>query len=412
MADGERVTACRSCGSAALRPFLSLGRMPIANALLAEADLARKEARYPLEVGFCESCTLVQLLFALPADAIFDEAYPYFSSFSDDLLTHSKAHVEGLLAAGRLGPDRLLVEVASNDGYLLRHALERGVPVLGIEPTPGPAAAARSLGIPTLGAFFGRGMAADLRREHGPADVIVANNVMAHVPDLNGFVAGFRELVADDGLITIENPYVRDLIDHAEFDTIYHEHWCYFSCTAVDALMRRHGLSLNDVEYFPALHGGTLRWWVSPVPAPTDRVRAYLAEERERGLTTFAAYERFGERAAAVAAELRAMLARLRADGATIAAYGATAKGSTLLNYTGIGAETLDFVADRNPHKQGHWTPGGRLPIVPAEALLERQPGYVVLLAWNFADEILRQQAEYRRRGGKFIVPIPSPVVV
>jgi C-methyltransferase C-terminal domain/Putative zinc binding domain/Methyltransferase domain len=412
VADGERVEACRSCGSTALRPFLSLGRVPIANALLTAADLAREEPRYPLEVGFCESCSLVQLLFALPADAIFDESYPYFSSFSEDLLAHAKAHVEGLLAAGRLGPDRLLVEVASNDGYLLRHAVERGVPVLGIEPTPGPAAAARALGIPTLMAFFGRGMAAGLRRDHGPADVIVANNVMAHVPDLNGFVAGFRELIADDGLITIENPYLRDLIDHAEFDTIYHEHWCYFSCTAVDALMRRHGLYLNDVEYFPRLHGGTLRWHVSPVEARTPRALAYLDEERQRGLTAFGAYERFGERVAGIAHELRMMLARLRAEGATIAAYGATAKGSTLVNYVGIDQRTLAFVADRNPHKQGTWTPGARVPIVPAEALLERQPDYVLLLAWNFADEILRQQAEYRRRGGRFIVPIPSPVIV
>ncbi len=252
--------------------------------------------------------------------------------------------------------------------------------MFGIEPTPGPGAAARELGIPTLQAFFGRGMAADLRRDHGAADVIVANNVMAHVPDLNGFVAGFRELIADDGLITIENPYVRDLIDHAEFDTIYHEHWCYFSCTAVDALMRRHDLFLNDVEYFPRLHGGTLRWHVSPVEAPTDRALGYLAEERDRGLTGFPAYERFGERVAGIAGELRGLLGELRASGATIAAYGATAKGSTLVNYAGIDHRTIAFVADRNPHKQGHWTPGARIPIVSAESLLERQPDYVLLL--------------------------------
>ncbi len=286
MSEGARVATCRSCGSPELRPFLSLGATPIANALLGEDDLAREEPRFPLAVGFCETCTLVQLTYALPADAIFDDAYPYFSSYSDDLLAHSLEHVEGLIATGRLGPGKLLVEVASNDGYLLRHAMERGVPVLGIEPTAGPAAAARDLGIPTLQTFFGTGMAADLRREYGPADVIVANNVMAHVPDLNGFVEGFRELIADDGVITVENPYVRDLVDHAEFDTIYHEHWCYFSCSAVDALMRRHGLFLNDVDYFPKLHGGTLRWWISPVEAPTDRVRSYLAEERERGFTT------------------------------------------------------------------------------------------------------------------------------
>jgi SAM-dependent methyltransferase len=412
MADGTRVDACRSCGSPALRPFLDLGTVPVANALLREEDLAREEPRFPLEVGFCEACTLVQLLYALPADAIFDDAYPYFSSFSEDLLAHSRAHVEALIDAGRLGPGKRLVEVASNDGYLLRHAVERGVPVLGIEPTPGPAAAARELGIPTLQAFFGTGMAAELRREHGPADVIVANNVMAHVPDLNGFVEGFRELVADDGLIEIENPWVRDLIDHAEFDTIYHEHWCYFSTTAVDALMTRHGLHLNDVAYFGKLHGGTLRWSVSPVAARTDRCRAVLAEERERGLTGFAAYERFGERVAGIAGDLRALLAGLKAEGRSIAAYGATAKGSTLVNYAGIDHRTLDFVADRNPHKQGHWTPGARLPIVSAEALLERQPDYTLLLAWNFADEIMRQQDEYRRRGGRFIVPIPTPVVV
>jgi hypothetical protein len=289
--------------------------------------------------------------------------------------------------------------------------MERGVPVLGIEPTPGPAAAAREIGIPTLQTFFGTGMAADLRREYGPADVIVANNVMAHVPDLNGFVEGFRELIADDGLITVENPYVRDLLDHAEFDTIYHEHWCYFSCSAVDALMRRHGLFLNDVEYFPKLHGGTLRWHISPVEAPTDRALGYLAEERDRGLTGLAPYVAFADRVSTIAEDLRQLLARLRADGASIAAYGATAKGATLLNYAGITHETIDFVADRNPHKQGHWTPGARLPIVDATALVERQPDYVLLLAWNFADEIIRQQAEYARRGGQFILPIPSPTI-
>ncbi len=411
MPEGAPVTVCRSCGTPGLKPFLSLGETPVANALLTEADLARIEPRFPLQVGFCVSCTLVQLTYALPVDAIFDDAYPYFSSFSEDLLVHSREHVEGLIASGRLGPDKLLVEVASNDGYLLRHAKERGIPVLGIEPTAGPAAAAREIGIPTLQTFFGTGMAAELRTEYGPADVIVANNVMAHVPDLNGFVEGFRELIADDGLITVENPYVRDLVDHNEFDTIYHEHWCYFSCHAVDALMRRHGLFLNDVEYFPKLHGGTLRWHISPLEAPTARALVYLAEERERGLTALPAYVTFANRVAAIAEDLRQLLARLRAEGSSIAAYGATAKGATLLNYAGITHETIDFVADKNPHKQGFWTPGARLPIVDPAVLLELQPDYLLLLAWNFADEIIRQQATYAERGGQFILPIPTPTI-
>ena len=412
MAEAIRVVACRSCGAPGPRPFLSLGVTPIANALLSEADLGRDEPRFPLEVGFCEACTLVQLTHALPAEAIFDDAYPYFSSFSELVVSHAREHVEGLVASGRLGPGKRLVEVASNDGYLLRQAMEHGVEVFGIEPTPGPAAAAIAAGVPTRQAFFGDGYARELRAEIGPADVIVANNVMAHVPDLNGFVAGFRELVADDGLITIENPWIGDLMEHAEFDTIYHEHYCYFSCTAVDALMRRHDLSLNDIEYFPELHGGTLRWHVGPVRAPTERALGYLADERATGLTSFDAYERFGERVESIVADLRALLARLRGEGATIAAYGAAAKGATLLNRAGIGADMLDYVVDRNTHKQGHWMPGARLPIVAPEALMERPPDYLLLLAWNFAPEIMRQQADYAARGGRFIVPIPTPTIV
>ncbi|MEJ7696115.1 MAG: class I SAM-dependent methyltransferase [Candidatus Limnocylindrales bacterium] len=312
MADAVHVEACRSCGAPSPRPFLSLGVTPIANALLAEADLARSEPCFPLGVAFCESCTLVQLTDVLPADVIFGQDYPYYSSFSDALLAHAREHVEGLLATGRLGPGKRLVEVASNDGYLLAPAMEHGVDVLGIEPTPGPAAAARALGIPTRQVFFDLDAARELRAEHGPADVIVANNVMAHVPDLNGFVAGFRALIADDGLITIENPWVRDLVRHAEFDTIYHEHYCYFSCTAVDALMRRHGLSLNDIEYFPNLHGGTLRWHVGPRADRTERAAAYLREEEADGLTSFAAYGAFADRVDGIVTDLRALLARLR----------------------------------------------------------------------------------------------------
>ena len=412
MPDAQFVERCRSCGGSAPRPFLSLGETPIANSLLTEDRLAAPEPRYPLGVGFCPTCSLVQLTHALPAEAIFDADYPYFSSFSDALCRHAREHALNLVATRGLDERSLVVEVASNDGYLLRNFVEAGVPALGIEPTPGPAAAAREVGVETLEAFFTADLAAQLRAEGRRADVIVANNVMAHVPDLNGFVAGFRTLIADDGLITIENPYVRDLIERREFDTIYHEHFCYFSCTAVSRLMRRHELFVNDVEYFPDLHGGTLRWHVSPIEAPGERIARYLADEVERGLTDFAYYADFGARVRSITDELIVLLAGLKAEGASIAAYGAAAKGATLLNSAGIDHRTIDFVVDRNTHKQGHWMPGARLPILDPSAIVERMPDYVLVLAWNFLDEILRQQEEYRRRGGRFIVPIPRPEIL
>jgi hypothetical protein len=251
-----------------------------------------------------------------------------------------------------------------------------------------------------------------MRDDHGPADVIIANNVMAHVPDLNGFVEGMRILVADDGIITVENPYVRDLIEHCEFDTIYHEHFCYFSCTAVKALANRHGLFLNDVEYFPNLHGGTLRWHLGPTEAPTERALSFLAEEEQSGLTTFDHYAAFAARVEKIKSDLVARLSLLRSEGSSIAAYGAAAKGSTLLNYMGIDSRLVDFVVDRNVHKQGRLMPGVHIPIRDTSALLEDQPDFVLMLAWNFKDEILRQQSEYRDRGGRFIVPIPTVEVV
>ena len=407
-----RVDRCRSCGAPGPRPFLDLGATPVANALLDPSDLDRPEPRFPLAVGMCESCSLVQLTHVLPADVIFGSSYPYFSSYSDHLVGHAREHIERLVSDRGLRPDSLVVEVASNDGYLLQHAVRAGIPVLGIEPTPGPAAAARERGIPTIEAFFGEDLAATLRAEGRRADVIVANNVMAHVPDLNGFVAGFRTLIADDGLITIENPWVRDLVEHSEFDTIYHEHVCYLSCASVGALMDRHDLHLNDVEYFPDLHGGTLRWYVSPVAEPTARLEGYLAEERARGMTSFGFYADFGSRVRETVEALVAQLASLKRAGKSIAAYGAAAKGATLLNVAGIDHTTIDFVVDLNDHKQGKLMPGARLPILAPSALLERRPDYVLILAWNFEAEILAQQQAYRDLGGRFIIPIPSPRIV
>jgi hypothetical protein len=392
--------------------FLSLGSTPLADALVRPDEVDQTDESFPLEVAFCPDCTLVQILEEVPPEKLFVDNYLYFSSFSPYLLEHSREHAEGLIAARGLGADSFVVEVASNDGYLLRNFVEHGIPVLGIEPAPDQAVAAEQVGVPTLTEFFGADLAAKVRDEHGPADVIIANNVMAHVPDLNGFVEGFAVLLADDGVVTVENPCIRDLIDHREFDTIYHEHHCYFSCHAVDALVRRHGLFLNHVEYFPKLHGGTLRWHIGRRDARTPEAQAFLDEEQARGLVGFDYYRDFGTEVATIKTELLALLQGLEAEGKTIAAYGAAAKGSTLVNYVGIGTDLVDFVVDRNVHKQGLFMPGTHLPIADPSRLLDDQPDYLLLLAWNFKDEILEQQSEYAARGGRFIVPVPSPAIL
>jgi len=403
---------CRSCGEQGLKVFLSLGKTPLADALVRPDEASQDEDRFPLEVAFCPSCSLVQILEEVPAEKLFVENYLYFSSFSPYLLQHSRDHALGLIESRELASDSLVVELASNDGYLLRNFVERGIPVLGIDPAPDQAAAANEAGIPTIAEFFGVEMAKRLRADGRQADVIIANNVMAHVPDLNGFVEGISILLAVDGPATIENPYVRDLIAHREFDTIYHEHFCYYSCTAVDALMRRHGLFLNHVEHFPNLHGGTLRWHVSHTEGRSADAARYLDEERRAGMTSFGYYERFGTEVVEVKEQLLDLLTSLKAAGARIAAYGAAAKGSTLVNYVGMGRELIDFVVDRNVHKHGLLMPGVHLPIRPTDALLLEQPDYVLLLAWNFKDEITAQQSDYLARGGRFIVPVPRPTVI
>ena len=412
MSIATAVTNCRSCGTTDLHPVLSLGSTPIANELTDSAEAAKALDRYPLGIVFCSECSLVQLGHELPAEAIFDDDYPYYSSFSDALCLHSETHVTEMIRSRGLGPDSLVVELASNDGYLLQYAQAAGVPVQGIDPARGPAEAAVAKGIPTINDFFTPDQARQMRGDSKGADLIIANNVMAHVPDLNGFVEGMSILLADGGVITVENPYVRTLIDHREFDTIYHEHFCYFSCTAVDNLMQRHGLYLNDVAYFPDLHGGTCRWYISRSPERSPVAERYLAEEKEVGLTETGYYEKFAEAAASNREELRALCAKLKSEGKTVAAYGAAAKGATLLNYGGLTDEDLEFVTDRNTHKQGRYMPGAGLLIRPVEALVEDQPDYVLLLAWNFATEIVSQQQEYVARGGQFIVPVPRPRVL
>ncbi len=399
---------CRSCGADGLKRVLSLGETPLADRLLTEDMLAQPEPVYPLTVVFCPSCTLMQIAETVSPEELFCENYPYYSSFSPALLEHSRQNAEELIRDRRLGPDSLVVELASNDGYMLKNFVAAGVPVLGIDPAEGPARAAQQAGVETLCTFFGQDMAEQLSAEGRRADVIIANNVLAHVADLNGFVEGIRILLADDGVAVIECPYVRDLIEHCEFDTIYHEHLCYYSVTALKNLFRRHELWLNDVRRLP-IHGGSLRLYVGRGDQPTHAVDKLLEEEKTEGAVEFGYYRSFAQRVESLRDELRGFLRGLKSNGKRIAAYGAAAKGATMINYVGIGTDIVDFVVDRNTHKHGCYMPGQHLPVCPVERLLEKMPDYVLLLAWNFADEIVQQQSEYLDRGGVFIRPVPHP---
>jgi len=402
---------CRSCGSASLVPTLDLGVTPLADRLMNDQTLREPEPVCPLTVVTCRDCSLVQIRETVDPRVLFGADYPYYSSVSEGLLRH----FAGTAAAARkrrpVNASSLVVELASNDGYLLKNYVQDGIPVLGIDPAQGPVEVARKRGVDTMHAFFTRALAEELAGSGRRADILHANNVLAHVADTNGFVAGIAMVLKDDGLAVIECPYVRDLVDHCEFDTIYHQHLCYFSVTALDALFRRHGLVLVDVERV-AIHGGSLRLFVAKQGTPGAAAQAILAEERALGLDGPAYYESFAERVRTLRTRLRDLVGRLKADGARIVGYGAAAKACTLLAYTGIGAEQLECLVDKSTFKQGWYFPGNHLPIRSPDWLLEAQPEYTLILPWNFADEIMAQQAEYRRRGGKFIIPVPDPVIV
>ena len=406
---------CRSCGSTSGRPVLDLGLQPLANNLPRPEDLSRPEPRFPLRVAVCDSCWMLQITDIVPPVELFSE-YLYFSSFSDAMLRHSKQAVDQHLAQEKLHAGSFVVEVASNDGYLLRNFVDAGVPCLGIEPAANIARVAVERGVPTLNRFFSLELARELASQGRQADLILGNNVFAHVPDTNDFVAGLAALVKPTGRITLEFPYGCDLVEHLEFDTIYHEHVFYFTLTALIPLFARHGLDVVDVQRIP-IHGGSLRFSAAPTRSRPigDSVRVLLAEEATKGVASPAYYEAFAGRVQALRTQLLELLHELHAQGARIAAYGASAKGSTLLNFYGIGRQgfdCLEFVADRSTAKQARLTPGSHLPILPPSELLARRPDYALLLTWNFAEEILAQQHEYRAAGGKFIVPVPTVRVV
>ena len=403
---------CRSCEANGLVTILSLGKTPLANSLLTAEQLEQPEPTYPLDLAFCPHCSLVQITETVPPEKLFSE-YLYFSSFSDTMVQHARTVAERLIESRGLGSNSLVAEIASNDGYLLQHYKGAGVPVLGIEPAANIARVAEEeRGIPTLREFFNDELARALRAQNKLADVIHANNVLAHVADLNGVVRGIGLLLKDDGVAVIEVPYVKDMIDHCEFDTIYHEHLCYFSLTALNHLFNRHKLFIQSIERL-SIHGGSLRVFIGKSgDEQALAVRSLLQEEEDWGASRFEFYRGFGAKVEKMRADLLAVLKKLKAEGRRIAAYGASAKGSTLLNYCGIGRETLDFVVDRSTIKQGYYTPGTRLPIYAPEKLLDEMPDSVLLLTWNFADEILRQQETFRKLGGRFIIPVPDVRVV
>jgi SAM-dependent methyltransferase len=399
------VTRCRSCDGGDLSQVIDLGEQPLANALRRPDD-PEPERRFPLALVRCGGCSLVQLTGTVDPKVLFD-VYHYFSSYSTTMVEAMRALASRVVARSGLGPDSLVVEIASNDGYLLQHYRDLGVPILGIDPARNVAEAATDRGVPTEVDYFDLAVAERLRAEGRVADVIHANNVMAHVPGINGFIAGIARLLSDEGVAVIETPHLVQMVEGAEFDTIYHEHVFYWSLTAVVALIARHGLAVTDVERL-AVHGGSLRLFVSHAgTSPEAAVAEVLDEERRLGVASAAYYRDFADRVEARREATMALLRDLKAQGATIAAYGAAAKGTVLLNHFGIGRELIDYVVDRNPGKQGFLVPGTEISIEDPARLLVDRPDHVLLLTWNFADEIIGQQADYLAGGGQFIVPSP-----
>lgn len=383
----------------------------MADGLVTAAQLAQQDPRYPLELAFCPHCSLVQILETVSPEVLFCQDYPYFSSFSDSWLAHSRRNALELIDRCRLSAHSFVVEIASNDGYLLKNFVQQGIPVLGIDPAAGPVRAAKQAGVPTLCTFFTEKLAEQIARDGQHADLILANNVLAHVADTNGFVRGIRKLLKPQGMIVIEVPYLRDLVEKCEFDTVYHQHLCYFSVTAVQHLFQQHALFLNDVRRLPT-HGGSLRLYFGHAQRPTESVQQLLREEQQLGLDRLDYFAGFSQRVERIGLELYTLLTQLKREGKTVAGYGAAAKACTLLNFVGLDSELIQYVVDRNVHKHGKYMPGVRIPIFPPERLRDEMPDYVVLLAWNLAEEIIAQQHEYIARGGRFIVPIPELQII
>jgi SAM-dependent methyltransferase len=402
--------ACRFCGAPLSHVFVDLGAQPLANSYLEPEDLGKAEPFYPLRVYVCAACFLVQLPEEEKPEAIFSD-YAYFSSYSESWLRHAETYAAAMIERFGLSSEHQVIEVASNDGYLLRWFKERGIPVLGVEPARNVAEAAEAAGIPTVVRFFGEATARDLAAKGQRADLLVGNNVLAHVPDLNDFVAGLKVLLAPSGVLTLEFPHLLRLVEEDQFDTIYHEHYSYFSFTTVRKVFAAHSLTLFDVEELPT-HGGSLRIYARHDEDDSkpmgERVGDLLVREETARLGCLATYSAFADRVLRVKRDLLRFLIQAKEEGKSIAGYGAAAKGNTLLNYCGIRTDFLDYTVDRSPHKQGRYLPGTRIPIHTPDRLRETKPDYVLILPWNLKEEIMEQMADVRSWGGRFAVPIPE----
>lgn len=405
---------CRHCSSPLSLSLVDLGASPPSNSYLVVEALSRPETWYPLRVAVCTTCWLAQTEDFAERDEFFSDDYAYFSSFSDSWLAHSKAYVDAMVARFGLGADSLVTEVASNDGYLLQYVRAHGIPALGIEPTRSTAEAARVKGIEVLEEFFGVDLATRLVAEGRSADLTAANNVLAHVPDINDFVRGFATLLKPTGVSTFEFPHLMRLIAESQFDTVYHEHYSYLSLTAVQRIFAASGLIVFDVEEIPT-HGGSLRVYAqradTGVHPVTEQVAALLTRESEAGMESKEYYRRLQFRAETIAEDLVAFLTQAKRDGKRVAGYGAAAKGNTLMNFAGVRPHLVPWVIDRNPAKQGKYLPGSRIPIVAEDRLRQEKPDYVVIFPWNIRDEVMHQLAYIREWGGKFVTAVPSLTV-
>ncbi len=405
---------CRFCGAELHESFCDLGMSPFSNAYVAADALQRMEPFYPLHTYVCGRCFLVQLPEFESPQHIFSD-YAYFSSYSDSWLAHAKAYTEAMTARFRFHSASRVIEIASNDGYLLQYFKERSIPVLGIEPAANVAAVAEKKGIPSRVQFFGVVTAHELVRDGLQADLLLGNNVLAHVPDINDFVAGMKIVLKEDGVITMEFPHLLRLMQENQFDTIYHEHFSYLSFTTVEKVFAKHGLILFDVEEL-STHGGSLRIYARHVEDKAKVVGSRVEELRSRetaeGLISLASYAAFAEQVRETKRALLEFLIAAKREGKRIAGYGAPAKGNTLLNYCGIRQDFIDYTVDRSPHKQGRYLPGTHIPIYAPEKLRETKPDYILILPWNLKDEIVGQMAHIREWGGRFVVPIPRVEVL